>query len=66
MLTKDDKVSSEFSLLVQNNGQMIELPIPHLRGITVDAIHESQAKHLMPPLDHFNTGYIKVKTHDPL
>ena len=35
-------------------------------NMTVPGNPPKKSRHLSPPMDQFNSGYIKIKKHDPL
>jgi hypothetical protein len=62
-------------MLIEQTSKTVPLSVVKKSGVKVIkmepavALADSRKKrgaHLSPPVDKFNTGYIKVKKHDPL
>ena len=64
MLTEKEIDKTALSAVKKTSAKIIKLKKPAIATVTITIKKADQQ--LFPPLDKFNTGYIKARENDPL
>ena len=62
MLTEKEIETTALSAVIKTSAKIIKLKKPAKAPVTI----KKAGQQLFPPLDKFNTGYIKARENDPL